>query len=172
MADKLANYGRKAEFLETPIEVKDMCKFVEKMAQIKWQEKWNIDRQRWLFGIMKEKLEEWYWTRNKKRRVDVILTRMRLRCVNLNKYLYKINVSETDLCTKCNLQQQEDVDHYLLGCIAFKNQRDTMINNLRHIGVNTISTNILLGSSDYEKGVKIIINREVAKYIKTTERFD
>ena len=170
IADHLANLGRSSNYLDTPVEINDLNKLIDNKMQEKWKTKWQIERQHGLFGIMKETLENWTWTRGSNRKLDVCMTRLRLRCVNLNKYLYKTNASNTDLCTKCNLQQQEDVEHYLLQCTNYTVQRNLMLNNLRLQGIHNISSNILLGASNYDIRTKRLITKELENYLKSTRR--
>ena len=168
--DAWANLGRNGNLLETKIEDKDMNKLIEKKVYNIWCGRWEIERHSSEYGNVKTSLENWYWTRSKNRQVDVQLTRLKLRGVNLNKYLNRIGASDTDLCQKCTLQQPEDVNHFLIQCPAYRNERDILKNNLRTIGIYNIDTNILLGSSNYEIDIKKIITKELAKFLKATKR--
>ena len=172
IADSLANQGRHSEMLETTLETKDINKLIDIKMHEMWNRRWQQDRQHGLFGIMEEKLENWHWTRGKNRKMDVIMTKLRLRCVNLNKYLFKINASDTNLCTRCNLDEREDIDHYLLHCPSYVQQRSQMTQNLRKIGVHIVTSNILLGSSNHDIDVKKKITGILEKYIVQSKRFD
>ena len=68
----------------------------------------------------------WYWCRHDNRALDVIMTKMRLEKVGLNKYLKKINLSPTDLCEQCISGEIEDVTHFLTSCQKYNTQREKL----------------------------------------------
>ncbi|KAF9007851.1 hypothetical protein BDQ17DRAFT_1178234, partial [Cyathus striatus] len=43
--------------------------------------------------------------------------------IALNKHLHRIGKVASPMCTKCNTNSPESVDHFLLRCPAFANQR-------------------------------------------------
>ena len=122
---------------------------VDRSMHERWQLRWEIERHRSIFGLMKTKIENWHWTRSKNRIADVYMTRLRLRKVNLNKYLQKIGAVDTNLCTRCMQQQVEDVHHFLLQCPAYSVQRNKMRTNLLKMGVTIMNTDTLLGASNF-----------------------
>ena len=85
------------------------------------------------YGLIKPTLGDWPWYRTNNRTIDVIITKLRLEKVHLNKYLNKIKLTDTELCNQCNLDEVEDIEHYLLHCPKYRIQRDTLITNLRKL---------------------------------------
>ena len=100
------------------------------------------------------------------------MTRLRLGKVGLNKYLHKINQSDTDLCRKCNTGAIEDIHHYILECQAYQIQRQKLITTLNRMNIPNITVNLLLGSSDNHPTVKSKISDILATYLTETKRFE
>ena len=121
--------------------------------------------------LIKPQIDNWYWCRLENRALDVILTQMRLGKVGLNKYLQRINRSPTDTCTNCNSGEIEDINHYLLECQKYSNERTRLINFLNSIGIIQITINDLLGAAVSETETLQKINLEVSLYIHRTKRF-
>ena len=170
IADTLANMGRDGDLLDTKLENTDINKMIDNKMHGIWNNRWQLDRQHCSFGLMKQNLESWNWTRSKNRLLDVCMTRLRLRCVNLNKYMQRIHIIDSNICTRCNLQQIEDVDHYLLHCPEYEYERDLMKTRLRNYDVTNVNSDILLGSSDHDLNTKNAITRVLGKYLKSTKR--
>ena len=98
------------------------------------------------------------------------MTRLRLGKVGLNKYLFKIDASDTNLCNHCNSGSVEDIHHHLLYCIAFSDERQKLRDDLRNLGVHMLDINILLGDSRFSPQIKRQINDLLARYIKNCKR--
>ena len=171
-ADKLANNGRTINRITYPIELHNLKALVKKQMFWRWQQNWNIKQQNTNYGNIKPKIGNWYWYRHKNRAIEVKLTRLRLETANLNKYLNQIKRSPTSLCKQCNMGQDETTEHYLLHCQKFTTQRNQMKIEIRMLGINTISVNLLLGDSNTEKHTKKQIIKALIKYIKDTNRLD
>ena len=121
-------------------------------------------------GTIKEKVEDWKWTRHRERTLDVYMTQLRLGGAKLYKYLYKIKAVNTNICPFCPLQEYESVSHFLLRCPAYQQQRDTLKNNLERYGINELTKKLLLGGSTYEIKVKNLITKELISFLKTSGR--
>ena len=79
------------------IELVDMQRHVKCRQAVKWQTFWDVEKQGTFWGDIKDKLGTWDWCRNAHRDLDVVMTRFRLGKVGLNKYLYEIQASDTNL---------------------------------------------------------------------------
>ena len=98
---------------------------------------------------------------------------MRLEKVGLNKYLNRINLSPTDICTNCNSGEVEDITHYFFSCQKYTNERARLFNFLTNIGYNQITLKELLGGAEGDpETLQILINSQVALFIKKTKRFE
>ena len=89
----------------------------------------------------------------------------------LNDYRHKLGQCESGLC-ECG--QMETVQHYLLQCQLYEEERNILYNRLREqLGIHTPNVYTLLG---YEGHREIStwreqIMQEVGEYIERTERF-
>ena len=97
---------------------------------------------------------------------------LRVGKVGLNKYLYRIGASETELCTNCNDNSVEDVNHYVMHCPCYQDARDTLYINLTRLGIINITLELLLGFSGEEIQVKKKITTELGIFLISTNRLD
>ena len=88
----------------------------------------------------------------------VWITRLRTGHCHLNDYLHRFNVVETPEC-ECGAEG-ETVNHYLLNCELYDEERDVL---RRKVGSHGMRTSVLLGDH------KVI--KETVKYIESTGRF-
>ena len=169
-ADKYANIGRTLTNITYPIELNDIHWQVKKQMVWRWQQHWNIEKQYNSFGLLKPIIGNWYWCRHKNRSLDVIMTKLRLGKVGLNKYLHRINLSPTELCNQCNAGEIEDVEHFLLHCQKYNPQRMRLFSFMRSIGFPNVTLNNLLGAANTDIENKKRITMQLATYIKSTDR--
>ena len=173
LADSLAKQGRNDQVIDYHVDIKDIYTLVKRKSTENFQMYWDVEKQNTSLGLIKPQIGDWLWCRHPNRVLDVLITRLRLGKISLNKYLKKIGACETDLCTLCPSGNIEDVDHFLLYCSHFDMQRNVLVVNLRNIGigVNNITVPVLLGAGDYSLQVKKLITAELGNYIVSTQRF-
>ena len=170
-ADRLANEGHQLQNEdEYPIEVKELMCCTKDALQEQWQNEWNNSKNRCQLGTIKETIKDWPWTRHINRATDTAITRLRLDCANLRKNQYIMKRADTPICTKCTRGREENAKHYLLECTAYINQRRTLKEALRKIGINDLSMKNLLGGAEANEHKKKEITRLVGIYIKGTDR--
>lgn len=87
------------------------------------------------------------------RKLEVLVTKLRCRVPPLNFYLNRSGLVPSPLCSSCN--EPEHIDHFLITCHRFKNQRKNCFEILfRKLGISLNTPNILsfgatsLGHSD------------------------
>ena len=170
-ADRLANIGRTCDNKHEVVELQDLFREINRISLDRWQSTWDLEKPFLKFGALKDKVENWHWTRHRVRKLDVIMTQLRLRCARLNKYLYKIKKVNSNICEACTEQEFESVSHYLIRCPAYYQQRKTLKESLEKLGIKELTTNVLLGSSDKDINIKKQITKILAIYITKTERF-
>jgi ribonuclease HI len=88
----------------------------------------------------------------------VLISRLRTGHCQLNKYLHRFNIIETPEC-ECGAAK-ETVDHFLLRCELYDEERDEL---RRRVGSHGMNTSALLGDSE--------IIKETIEYIEKTGRF-
>jgi hypothetical protein len=100
-----------------------------------------------------------------RRESQVIYTRLRMGCSNLNSDLYNNYVSETNLCT-CG--QIENANHYLLYCPLYKLLRDATLFSIPfHLDIDTL----LYGNAHYDNNTNNMITLAVHSFIQLSKRF-
>ena len=88
----------------------------------------------------------------------VLISRLRTGHCHLNQYLHRFNIIETPEC-ECGAEK-ETVEHYLLNCELYEEERDAL---RRKVGAQGMKTGILLGDRQ--------IIKDTVKYIEETGRF-
>ena len=109
------------------------------------------------------------------------LTRLRLQLSHLREHKFRHNFQDTlnPLCS-CNLFESESVNHFLLLCPIYINQRKTLLDNLSKLdaGITNLSNAnlvklLLYGNQHlYSNAINASILELTILYLKTTERFD
>ena len=91
----------------------------------------------------------------KNRRLQVIINRLRIGHVGLNKYLHRFKMSETEYCqeqTCLDLEITETIEHYLLDCPSYRSYRQTLKQSMLILGIRSFDIKtLLLGNQDYER---------------------
>ena len=170
--DQLANAGRTLHNITYPVELNDLQKHVKKQMVQRWQAHWDIHKQNNSYGLLKPHISDWHWCRSDNRKLDTLMTQMRLEKVGLNKYSFRVNLSSTNQCTRCGSGAIEDLQHYFFNCSSYTLERARLFYNLRSIGLNQILLKDLLGGAEGDIEKLQRINYEVGQYIKKTKRFD
>ena len=104
----------------------------------------------------------------KDRLYDIILTRIRHNCSNLNADLFRVNISANSNCS-CGAVN-ENAQHYFFECLLYVEQRNRLfssINPLANVHLHLITN----GDPALNAETNSIIHSAVLKYIKDTHRF-
>ena len=168
--DTLANEGRLLDDITYPLELCELKNSTKKQMLWKWQQYWNTEKQNSNYGLLKPNIGDWPWCRSNSRHLDVIMTKLRLEKIKLNKYLNKIGLSPTDLCTQCNSGEVEDTEHFLLTCQKYSAPRNKLILSLQNLGIVRVTLHVLLGAANVDTETKHKITRELEAFIKATNR--
>ena len=124
-----------------------------------WQRQWDIsDKGRFLHQL-KPKVTTKTLFDFPNRKLYSQIAQLRIGYAKLNDYLQKIGVSDTRTC-KCG--ESETIEHYLLHCELYFNQREAMRTTLfQQTGISELTTDLLLGCDDSdlkkEFGMTIIL---------------
>ena len=136
-----------------------------------WQRQWDAsEKGRFLYGLKpKVTMKTMFDYPNKKLYNQI--AQLRIGYAKLNDYLYKIGVSDTK---NCSCGEIETIEHYLLECENYFDQRERMRTSLFHqTGIVELTTEILLGSNgtDTEKDFGPNIISALGDFITQTARF-
>ena len=103
-----------------------------------------------------------------KGKCNIIHSRLRMGCSELNAHLYNYHVIENPKCA-CG-DDYEDSFHYLFACPAYAVERDVLLNTVSTISGCTIAT-VLYGSKSCTLEENCTIFKHVHTFIETTKRF-
>ena len=95
---------------------------------------------------------------------------MRIGHVGLRQNLYRIGVVDAEICEHCNDQEKETINHYILHCTAFNNQRKELMDKLKTLNVTNVTLKVLLGGEDRYQHVSNKILMALMNYVKSTNR--
>lgn len=146
MADKLAKRALLKDTVELQIslsktEVKSIVwEKINKMWQVRWDRE---ERGRQLYRIQNSVKGNRLAGGN--RREEIVITRLRLGHCLLNKTLKLMGKHQTGLCEEC--QVEESVEHVLIECQRYLEQRGKMSIDLREMGVQELTLKSLLGGN-------------------------
>jgi hypothetical protein len=172
IADQLVKEAAKeAEALEVTTQVftkQDIRKAARDVVMKKWQVRWdssNSGRHYYRFHkVLKDKVKKYL----PNKRLYTVINSLRTGYSKLNAYQFHLNQHlKNDKCEHCN--QREDVEHYLLNCIKYENERERLLQKLYFIRGNIkLDLDILLevNSPDMEN-----ILPALAEFIEETDRF-
>ena len=108
-----------------------------------------------------------------KRKYNIIHTRIRLDCSDLNFHKYKMHLQNNSLCPQCN-NCEENVNHYFFECPKYTVIRDIMIQDIINMtyGEINIDCNLMLyGHRDLDFETNSNIFKSVQNYIELSKRF-
>ena len=135
-----------------------------------WQRQWDVsEKGRFLYGL-KPKVNKKPVFDFPDRKQYSLIAQLRIGYAKLNDYLHKIGVSETSECT-CG--EVETIEHYLLHCENYFNERERMRTVLFHqTSIADLTLDALLGcnDSDLKKEFDLSISSALGDYITQTAR--
>ena len=103
------------------------------------------------------------------RKNNILLTRLRNSCSNLNSDLFRVNLTVSPSCA-CGYRS-EDVFHYLFKCPLYDNQRQALGQRLNNY-IPLTADKLLFGDTDLSNKDNETIQLAVQKYISNTKRFN
>ena len=111
-----------------------------------WQKQWDVsEKGRFLYGLKPKVSKKTVFDFPDKKSYNLI-AQLRIGYARLNDYLFKIGVSQT---RNCSCGEMETIEHYLLNCEKYFNERERMRTILfQQTGITEMTTEILLGNND------------------------
>ena len=129
MADKLAKQGLGSSEVDkhVPLQINDYINLLEKFILEKWQTRYNKSKigsfYKLLIPNVSSKVK---YSDYNNRRKEVSLTRIRFGHCLLNNVKYLFGLVPSRNCDICHVE--EDVNHFIIHCINYSNQRSKLIN--------------------------------------------
>ena len=134
---------------------------------------WHNIKDNLQFSKSVRDITKWRWLSVNKRSHDVILARLRSRCVQLNDHLHKINLRDSPFCDFCT-NKRETVEHFIFECQEYTGHREILHNELANLSINQneIDLQMLLTGGEGTSKSKLQVLRKFINYIKMTKRFE
>ena len=154
---------------DVPIPREDAKIYIGKLIVVDWQIYWENQMAITGKGLhlkqIKKTITNWKWSGNKNRRIETAMARLRMGHVRLQKHLYRFNLVENELC-QCG-EDEESVEHYLLQCNKYCDNRIEMLCALIYLDVEPTLQN-LLGGGNFVLETQNKITQLVSKYLEDT----
>ena len=111
---------------------------------------WNRVKSDIHFGTIVDDISKWKWLTSGNRHCDVLMAKMRSGVLNVNSFLFRLNIVDSPNCIYC-IGAVESIHHYLLECPRHVLARHKLFSKLGEIGLtqNNISIPILLSGTDF-----------------------
>ena len=114
------------------------------------------------------KIRNYPWLNNKSRRVEVVMSRLRLGHVGVMQYLHRFGMSASSVCAACNVN--ETIEHFVLNCVGNDVPRTRMMEELNKIGIINPTLSDLLGAGDHRNHIQYKINKLFISFLIQTGR--
>ena len=159
MVDSLAKAALKREYVDIFVKksYSEIRAMIGRYYNAIWQSQWDAsDRGRHLYIVKKNVLPVTSLS-CRTRREEVVACRLRFGVARLNHFMYIIGKHPTGMCATCMVR--ETVEHYLLHCDMFEDERKLMKTEVNQKELNIY---VLL----QPRNIHIVL-----KYVKRTNRF-
>ena len=172
VADQTANEAHNLDIIDDyHIEMEELKVMLRETAHQKWAAQWDTQKDFSSLGNIKPNLGVWSHTRHRKRPIDVVMTRFRLNSTKLNKHMHMFGLKQTRNCENCNLGEVEDVQHVMLFCPKYAENRNIMKEKLQALGIQYLTIGNLLGGANCDEPTKEKINQITGEYIEKSLRW-
>ena len=172
--DSIAKAGCQKQYIEyNKISKEDMEIYVRSQLKNQWRDHWEHNCIRagkgWHLKDIIGDIPKKPRSVMSSRKVDTIITRMRIGHIELNSYLKRFKVKESGKC-KCGVE--ETVEHFILKCVDFKEPRKRMCQRLKaEANMTHITVKSILGEEADNRSTCRKIYEAIAEYILATGRF-
>ena len=152
-------------------EVKRLVKIAKEKA---WQTSYDTAIERAQgelhIGTIKTVIGYWPWAVFKHRAIETAVSRMKIGHLELNESLNRFGQAVSHLCSRCNVP--ESVEHYLLICRRFTEQRRRLVTALNQNGIHSINVKTILGGARLTPEQQKCIATHLERYIRETKRLN
>ena len=169
--DQLAKEAHNKDVTNFPLETSEINRMVRKRLVTKWQQQYDTQKNTLHLGQIKRTIANWPWASVKKsRKHETTLTKLRMGHIALNQYLARFKIRDNPNCSTCLVP--EDVQHFMLECRQYTNQRNSLKRELANLNITDTNLCNILGGGPYpeEKQRKII--EATCKYLTATGKLD
>jgi ribonuclease HI/exonuclease III len=139
-----------------------------------WDEEWNfqvdLTNKGTFLRNLTDKIED-NWIRNHKtRRIEVVLSRLRIGHVGVKSHLHRFEMTDSNLCTTC--QVPDTVPHFILECREHAVARKVMVDGLVQRDIRNVDLKLLLGSNNLPLNDKRFVVQQLITYLIATNKIE
>ena len=151
MADKIAKQGLQLSNITfVPPDPVTISKTIKRTFRTTWKEDSKREIQAKFYGRINPRMENQPMMRDKCRKVDTGITRLRLGHSRLKHHLYRLGIEEDEDCRFCGQRTPETIEHVMLECPRFYSYQTTMKQKLRKENI-PINIETILGGKDLDQ---------------------
>ena len=104
------------------------------------------------------------------RKLNIILSQMRMQFCDLNFYLHRKGCIDSAMCN-CG-ESDETLDHYFFHCRYYMQERFELLDSIQDIVTCVLNYNLMIfGKIEFDNATNILIQNCVMKYVNDTGRF-
>ena len=140
MADNVAKEATKNSCIDLVVSCSktEINSIIKQRLKERWQKQWEEERKgRWFYRVQRKVGEIKSTGRNRRDKIESIISRLRF---GLNSSLFIIGKHGTG---RCECGQEETIEHVMLNCQRYEEQRRHLVGNLTELGVPYNLTDIL-----------------------------
>ena len=131
------------------------AKYLE-LLENSWQTNMILTDTGRALGKVRDSLKQYIPLSGRSRREEVVIHRLRIGHVGLKHYLYRFQMTESELCENCGAV--DSVEHFLLYCPRHDEEREEMRRRLLKYDVHSLSLKLLLaGDNQYRRNNRMIL---------------
>ena len=90
---------------------------------------------------LRKTIENTFWLSHESKRIETIVSRLRIGHVGVKNHLSRFNMSDTEKCARCD--QPETIEHFLIDCTVYSTQRQKFKSELAELKVAFTLRNVL-----------------------------
>ena len=165
LADHAANAAHDLEVLEINIPKEDKTRAINASVLELWQKTWDETIRRTNKGLhlkqIKTNIGHWPWSYHSNRAIETVLAKLRIGHANFREHSFRFDLSPSPFC---DCGRPENIDHILLNCPLYNDERDLLRQRMNAINVPLTKKN-LLGGGNYGIATQKSIVEHTASYL-------
>ena len=175
IADKAANLGHQlTKSVIYNLHQEELLHLAFKGMRAKWDRYWhsevNSTGKGWFLHSIRETILTKTPVDTGQRRTDIAAFRLRLGHAGLNKHLYKIKKSTTELCAFCNVE--ETIEHFIIDCDQYEYERGILYTEIIAAihKLQPLTLKLVLGAENFAHSTNKIIIKALTNFLISTGR--
>ena len=169
LADQLAKEGHLlTNETPCPLGTEEVKRLVKNEKIKAWQRQYDAVKEETHIGSVKPTIGHWPWATFKNRPTETAVARLRIGHTILNESMHRFNQADSPLCNRCSTP--ESIEHYLMTCRRFEQERRKLFLSIRNAGIQNISVKTVLGGDSLSQQEQNHIAAALETYLKASGR--